>query len=104
MWEGGGTERRENFFKNLIPSRELVLQKITLNKKENEEKTYNFNQINKVLFYFFFKYIINIIIIYYFLPQVVHDYLNYDVELSLVALLFFPVVVLLLPCFFLFCH
>jgi hypothetical protein len=47
MWEGGGTERRENFFKNLIPSRELVLQKITLNKKENEEKTYNFNQINK---------------------------------------------------------
>ena len=54
MWEGGGTERRENFFKNLIPSRELVLQKITLNKKENEEKTYNFNQINIIKFSFIF--------------------------------------------------
>jgi hypothetical protein len=55
MWEGGGTERRENFLKNLIPSRELVLQKITLNKKENEEKTYNFNQINIKFSFIFFK-------------------------------------------------
>ena len=38
-------EKREFFiFFYLIPSRELVLHKITLNNKENNEKTYNFNQ------------------------------------------------------------